>query len=55
MLSRLVVQQVKEVFDGQRDRTTGAKDNREKVVDKLLQCPLNNIAGEINDFKNYFK
>lgn len=40
MLSRLVVQQVKEVLDSQRDGTTGAEDHREQIVHKLLQRPL---------------
>lgn len=40
MLTCLVVQQVKEVFDSQRDRTAGAEDNCEQVIYKLLQCAL---------------
>lgn len=40
MLSCLVVQQVKEVFDSQGDRTAGAKDHCEQVIYKLLQCAL---------------
>lgn len=40
MLSRLVIQQVEEVFDSKRDGTTGAEDHREQVVHKLLQRPL---------------
>lgn len=46
MLSRLVVQQVEEVFDSQRDRTTGAEDDCEQVVHKLLQRPLENMEEE---------
>ena len=40
VLSRLVVQQVKEIFDSQWDRTAGAEDHCEQIVDKLLQCTL---------------
>lgn len=40
MFGCLVVQQVEEVFDGQRDGTTGAEDHREQIVYKLLQRPL---------------
>ena len=36
----LVVQQVKEVLDGQRNGTTGGQDHREQVVHKLLQSAL---------------
>lgn len=46
VLSCLVVQQVKEVFDSQRDRTTGAEDHGEQIVYKLLQRPLKNMAEE---------
>lgn len=46
MVSRLVVQQVKEVFDSQRDGTTGAEDHREQIVHKLLQRPLKNMEWE---------
>ena len=46
VLSRLVVQQVKEVFDSQRDRTTGAEDHCEQVIHKLLQRPLENMEEE---------
>lgn len=40
MLSRLLVQQVEEVFHGQRDRTAGAEDDGEQVIHKLLQRSL---------------
>lgn len=46
VLSRLVVQQVKEVFNGQRDRTTGAEDHCEQIIHKLLQRPLKNGKGK---------
>lgn len=46
VLSRLVVQQVKEVLHSQRDRTTGAEDDREQVIHKLLQRTLENTEGE---------
>lgn len=46
VLSRLVVQQVEEVFDSKRDRTTGAEDDREQVIHKLLQRPLENMEEE---------
>lgn len=46
VLSRLVVQQVEEVFDSQRDRTTGAEDHREQVVHKLLQRALEDTEEE---------
>lgn len=46
VLSRLVVQQIKEVFDSQRDRTTGAEDHREQVVHKLLQRALEDTQEE---------
>lgn len=36
VLPCLVVQQVKKVFDGQWNRTTGAEDDCEEVVHKLL-------------------
>lgn len=51
MLSRLVVQQVKEVFDSQRDRTTGAENHCEQVIHKLLQCPLENTEEEERESK----
>ncbi len=51
MLSRLVVQQVKEVLDSQRDGTTGAEDHREQIVHKLLQRPLNEGQGEQEEGK----
>lgn len=51
VLSRLVVQQVKEVFDGQRDGTTGAEDHREQIVYKLLQRPLKNKEDEEGESK----
>ena len=37
---RLLVQQVKEVFDCQRDRAVGAEDHLEQVIHKLLQSAL---------------
>lgn len=46
MLSRLVVQQVKEVLDSQRDRTAGAEDHRKQVIHKLLQRALENMEEE---------
>lgn len=42
MLSRLLVQQVKKVFHGERDWTAGAEDHGEQVIHKLLQCSLEN-------------
>lgn len=42
MLSRLLVQQVKKVFHGERDRTAGAEDHGEQVIHKLLQRSLEN-------------
>lgn len=40
MLSRLLVQQIEEVFHGQWDRTAGAEDDGEQVIHKLLQRSL---------------
>lgn len=42
MLSRLLIQQVKKVFNGQRDWTAGAEDHGEQVIHKLLQRSLEN-------------
>ncbi len=49
VLSRLVVQQVKEVFDSQWDGTTGAEDHGEQIVHKLLQRPLRNTKEEMKE------
>lgn len=46
VLSRLVVQQVKEVLYSQWDRTTSAEDDCEQVIHKLLQRALENKEGE---------
>lgn len=40
VLQRLLVQQVEEVLDGQRDGPAGAEDGGEQVVHKLLQRSL---------------
>lgn len=40
VLQRLVVQQVEEVLDGQRDGPAGAEDGGEQVVHELLQRSL---------------
>ena len=40
VVGRLVVQQVKEVLDGERDRPAGAQDHGEQVVHKLLKRSL---------------
>lgn len=42
MLCCLLIQQVEEVLDGERDRTARAQDHREKIVHKLLQRSLMN-------------
>lgn len=47
MLTCLFIQQVKEVFDSQRDRTTGAEDHCEQIIYKLLQCALGKEEEEI--------
>lgn len=44
MLCCLLIQQVEEVLDGERDRTARAQDHREKIVHKLLQRPLTNTV-----------
>lgn len=44
VLTRLLIQQVKEIFDSQWDRTAGAEDYCEQVVYKFLQCALKKKA-----------
>lgn len=46
---RLVVQQVKEVLDGQRNGTTGRQDHSEQIVYKLLQSSLWREGGREGD------
>lgn len=40
IVHRLLIQQVKEVLDCQRDRAVGTEDHLEQVIHKLLQSAL---------------
>lgn len=40
VVHRLLIQQVKEVFDRQRDGAVGTEDHLEQVIHKLLQGAL---------------
>lgn len=49
VLQRLLVQQVEEVLDGQRDGPAGAEDGSEQVVHELLQRSLRRIRRHVVD------
>lgn len=40
IVHRLLIQEVKEVFDCQRDRAIGTEDHLEQVIHKFLQSAL---------------
>lgn len=48
VLCSLVIQQIKEIFDSQRNRPTGAQNHSEQIVYELLQCALKHTVQVIH-------
>lgn len=48
VLCSLVIQQIKEIFDSQRNRLTGAQNHREQIVYEFLQCALKHTVQVIH-------
>lgn len=50
VLQRLLIQEVEEVLDGQRDGPTGAEDGGEQVVHELLERSLRWSRDNVNTY-----